>query len=596
MTINGVIHIPISDAEIELVEYELLKNKGDSSVLSDYWEQLEKDLKQMKETHLIPENRIKQFFSEICDVYTKKDIALPNPFESVTKFAEDTSKPYHELLTQTLQQFNYNEEQFQEIDRISSTYSSGFERARKRNRRTREVTDNSAQLQAQIKEYFRYATILAKIDKLANDVRDYDSMLTVTNDIISEIDSHQLPLNEIKESCINFNSTFSTDFVAIREQINRYNEYMQNYYQEHISPIQDFENGQDFNFIVHRVTSGFPDTLEFKTNYVSASLITNKTMGLYGGFNEHRLSVDRKGFILEPTDIVSAQHKDTMTGNRENKTSDLFYRQGFAILTPQTIEQRCLDQAKGINSDQLSENAKIYSEIVTDGFKPSAVFCITNGEGTLNPDYAIAKEQAKKYGLPLVDINQREYRKKVGLSPLTDIGEINLTREVIQRIMPDHLKSINDFETLKEELMTDDVCKNIANKFNQMSDQQRYSEEDFIKLASDILREQLRTNDVISEDRKVEMSQAIDGYFKNIEEPVPSTFSKETQELLDEADILLQSQQSNIIIEHEEAKQEQSINDFQDLNELSIEQLNELSRTGKVQTPIEQNLTNNKQL
>ena len=506
-------------------------------------------------------------------------------------------------MQQTLEQFNYNEKQIEEIDRISNTGSNNFERPRisKRVEAIAKVKpelyakgmqkslEEFKQLQEQIKQYFEYAIELAKIEKLADDVREYDSMQAVTNDIISEIEKHELPLNDIKETCTSFNNTFSTDFEIIRKQISRYNEYMQNYYQEHISNILDFKNGQNFNFIVHRVTNGFPDTLDFKTNYISASLITEKTMGLYGGFSEQGFSVDRKGFILKPENIVSAQHKDTMTGNRENEVSELFYRQGFAILTPQTIEQRCLDIAKENNSDQLSEKAQIYSEIVIDGFQPSAVFCITNGEGTLNQEYIIAQRQEKIYGLPLIDINQREYRIKAGLSPLTDIGEINLTREVIKKIMPYFLKNINDFDTLKDELMTDYVCKNIANIFNKMSDEQSYNEKDFVKLASEVITNGIKNSNKISLDRQTAMLQTIDNYFEKIKET--QAFSPETQKLLDEADSVLNSNQPDMVIEYEEVKQnEQDINDTRQLSDLSLEQLEELSKTGKVQPSIEQNI------
>lgn len=582
MTINDTIYIPISDSEIELVHWLLTKTDNEEIKL-----QVEKELKKGKETHLISEVQIKQFFQKIVDDYkVNYNFNLPNPFESIAKFSIKTSKPYYELLKQTLEQFNYNEETLKKIDNLSNSYSSKFERIQgRRSRRTSETTDNSTQLQEQIKQYFKYAIELAQIDKLADDVREYDSMQTIANDIVSEIEKYNLPLNDIKETCTSFNNNFSTDFETIREQIDKYNDYMQNYYQEHINNVIDFKNGQNFNFIVHRVTSGFPDTLDFKTNYVSASLITDKTMGLYGGFIEQGLLVDRKGFILKPENIISAQHKDTMTGNRENEVNELFYRQGFAILTPQTIEQRCLDIAKENSSDQLSEKAQIYSEIVIDGFQPSAIFCITNGEGTLNQDYIIAQRQAEKYGLPLIDINQREYRIKAGLSPLTDIGEINLTREVIKKIMPNFLKNINDFDILKDELMTDYVCKNIAEIFNKMSDEQSYNEEDFVKLASEVITKEIKNGNKISSDRQNAMLQTIDSYFEKIKET--QAFSPETQKLLDEADSVLGSNQPDTVIEYEEVKQ--NTNDTQILNEFSLEQLEELSKTGKMQTQTGQN-------
>ena len=565
MQINGVIHIPISDSEIDLVIYELLKK----DVPEDYREQLEQELKHIKETHLISENRIKQFLNVISSTYSN-DFDSITPFKILEKIQNDQTKPYHELLKQALEKTNYNEEQLQDMEKISSSYSATFERIRRRSR-TGKTIDNSAELEEQIKHHFSYALELANLDRLMDNIMNYDSMITITNDIISEIEVHQLPLDDVKDACINFNKSFSTNFENIKEQIAKYNEFMQSYYKEHVSTVQSFQNGQDFNFIVHRVTGEFPDTLDFKTPYVSASLITDETMGLYGGFQEKGLIVDRKGFILAPSNIVSAQHKDTWTGNRESATDDLFYRQGYAILSPETIEQRCLSIANDINSDQLSENTQIYSEIVTDGFSPQAIFCITNGEGTLNPDYVEALKQAKKYGLPLVEINQREYRKKANLTPMTQIGEIVLVKEVLQKIMPDYIKNINDFDRLREEIMTDDICRRIASIFNQMSDQQTYNEEDFVKLASNIISEQIITNDAISQDRKLGMKQNVDNYFKTIEE----------------TDII----QKYVEVENQPKKQnkEQKIV----LSNMSLEQLDELQRTGQVQQQIEQNVSNN---
>ena len=71
-------------------------------------------------------------------------------------------------------------------------------------------------------------------------------------------------------------------------------------------------------------------------------------------------------------------------------------------------------------------------------------------------------------------------------------------------------------------------------------------------------------------------------------------FSRETSELLNEADSVLNSNQSDIVIEHEEVKQ--GINDVQRLSDLSIEQLEELSKTGKVQPNTTHSNTNGKQL
>ena len=68
-------------------------------------------------------------------------------------------------------------------------------------------------------------------------------------------------------------------------------------------------------------------------------------------------------------------------------------------------------------------------------------------------------------------------------------------------------------------------------------------------------------------------------------------FSPETQKLLDEADSVLNSNQPDMVIEYEEVKQnEQDINDTRQLSDLSLEQLEELSKTGKVQPSIEQNI------
>ncbi len=509
---QNMIYLPISDNEIGLVSYELLKR----NVPDDYRLQLEQELKQMQESHLIPETIIKQFLQEIVEVYRSSNISrLPNPMESITKFATDITKPYNELLNKVLRQFDYNKEQIIEIDEISSSYSPMFERNRRRSRTG--VVDNTAEVQEKVQGYFKYAIELAKLDKLQDDIRSYDSMLTITKDIISEIETRHLPLEEIKNACINFNNHFTTQFATIRPSISSYNEYMQAYYRSHISDASKLESGQDFKFIVHNVTNGFPETLDFKTRYVSASLITDKTLGLFSGFSEAEFNTNRKGFILSPSNIVSAQHKDTWTSNRESGSDNLFYREGYAILSPETIEKRCLDIAKENKFDQLSENAPIYSEIVIDGFLPQAVFCITNGEGTLNPDYRDSLKQAKKFGLPLIEINQREYRKKANLSPLTPVGERILTKEVIERIMPEYMKSVNDFNNLRNILMTEDVCKKIADIFNQMTDKQVYNENDFVKLASETIVSKINNSNLLLVGEKQSMIQSINDNLQELE-------------------------------------------------------------------------------
>lgn len=220
-----------------------------------------------------------------------------------------------------------------------------------------------------------------------------------------------------------------------------------------ITNPDNYKSGEPFMFIVHNVSKTDMETTDInehitRSGRVSASLITDKEMGVYGAH--------KYGFIY-PNDskIVTAGYKDLYS--YETKEEGIFYQNSnnSMLITPQAMENYSTNLCIQENGKKLNnDNANIYNEVLldsTNGLKPVGIYCITFGEKELSYDYESAKKLAEQTGLPLIDIDISLYRTKGNQGTyLTDEEALSVKEQkaFAENFLKQYYKSKNyDLET-----------------------------------------------------------------------------------------------------------------------------------------------------
>jgi hypothetical protein len=253
-----------------------------------------------------------------------------------------------------------------------------------------------------------------------------DKNANLTEEEKSTIESYKKKLELIASS-----NDFKPEDV---ENISQYfNNISLKLFEQHQTDPKNFVNGESFVFTVHNLTSYTDLKINdefYRKNFISTSLITDKEMGLYGS--------NKVGFIY-PVDgnIVAADSKDVYSYNTKDNDSQIFIGKFDkpTIKPPIQIEQECMKKTIEKTGEILnySKNSNVYSEVVLDikNMKPTGVFCVTNGEKELNPNYVEAMRLSKEFNLPLVDIDMSIYRVKNGLAPITEDNKIQLATDML---------------------------------------------------------------------------------------------------------------------------------------------------------------------
>lgn len=170
---------------------------------------------------------------------------------------------------------------------------------------------------------------------------------------------------------------------------------------------------------------------EFNKKYMSTSLVTSKTMGL---FSENR--GNNFGFIVRPKNIVSAVEHDSWTNNSPvNQHIESFANGNIPpIKLPWEIEKRCIEQTIENSKEMLNYDKKtVYSEIVTDEFEIEAMYYRSNGEGELAPNYETARRMAEERGIELKELDISKARKEQGLEPMTKGMQRNFLCNILRK-------------------------------------------------------------------------------------------------------------------------------------------------------------------
>ena len=306
--------------------------------------------------------------------------------------------------------------------------------------------------------------------------------------------------------------------------------------QELTNPTE-YHPDQRFVFVVHVPTEGTindPNN-EFKTT--SASLITDRSMGLFDdhtfGKYGYILDVPEENYIVSSTADLFSILIPQIESEKENYFMELHKNDKYAVETddlifemsethipiPHYIEQVNYKTNLDVNGEALNyDKEEIYNEVVLlndDNCKKVAVFVRTVGDKNFNSDYLKAKELAEKKNLPLIEIDKSIYREKEGLEPLTDKEK----EEVIKNIQKRMDSNPDLYATFQEK--DDELLEEYSKKG------EKYDTKDLcLKIYND-----LRTSDHLLTDGELETyvsSISIDSFFKTQEQQDEINFTIKT--------------------------------------------------------------------
>ena len=215
-------------------------------------------------------------------------------------------------------------------------------------------------------------------------------------------------------------------------------------YSDELTKIENYKQGDDFNFLVHVIKRGNNRDTN-NSEITSASLINEENIALFSNF----YTDITYGYILEaPLDnIVVTCNADAFSDvhqpkdkKRYLKTFDKYYKyddfevkispinvNGTASITkiiPLNYLKRInVDESIDANLEKLNyDNLETYNETVllnNEKLIKKGIFVRTLGDKSISKNYKKALELSKKTGLKLVEIDLSLYREKNNLDLLT---------------------------------------------------------------------------------------------------------------------------------------------------------------------------------
>ena len=250
---------------------------------------------------------------------------------------------------------------------------------------------------------------------------------------IGSVSEHELDVpKEHREQLIQLGNELKTllgetktDTNAIQNLIQIYNKEASEIWKVYLS-----SNTEQPRWLVHNLSRGSFEG-DFNKRYMSSSLITSRTMGL---FSENM--GNNFGFIINPTNIVSASEHDSFTNNSPVNEYMEAFSEGKVppIKLPWEIEETCVEQTIENSGEMLNyDNRPVYSEIVVEEFEIEAMYYRSNGEGELAPNYEMAKKMAEERGLELRELDLSKAREKQGLEPMTEGMQKSFLRNILRK-------------------------------------------------------------------------------------------------------------------------------------------------------------------
>ena len=413
-------------------------------------------------------------------------------FEDIMRncqMTRDILKPSGELEQEIYQIFD----RFDKIPKPKDYEQYGYYDGAYSNMELKDVYDN-------LQICFDFVNVERRYDAINDSRRIADSVISSINSIDRlEIQLEQITKSEleaIRESLQHSLSNEKTDVSFIQEQVERYNEYAIGIWNEYLTKTEEGKDN-DFKYLIHNLTKGEIKG-DFRTKYMSTSLITNRAMGVFGGESKY-------GLIIKPKHIVSADYKDTYTNNYREDDEQLFNIKP-PIKLPQEIEEKCIEQTIETNGEMLNyDEESIYSEIVVDEYEVVGMYFISNGEGELSPNYERAKRMSEERGVKLKELDISKCRVNNGLTPMTEKTQIEFCRNILYRCC-DRDRKLQEAYQRYSSSFTDKYASEFYEKYMQLKEQGKYSKEDILKIFAEMVKDDIHFNKISQNVEEMDLS------------------------------------------------------------------------------------------
>ena len=280
----------------------------------------------------------------------------------------------------------------------------------------------------------------------------------------------------------------SQDPYYIEKAEKNLNNIMKKVWENTLTDINRFNNGDNFNLLVHNFSSGqdFEESLyqmeNMRDNRISCSYITDNHVGLYTD------NMRRCGLIYpKDSTIIISGDRDLYTNEFSEGVQVKNREHSSSICSPQYLEKFGVNKVKdkGYEFDFNLE----YNEVVLDSSKkPIGLYIIGYGEKDINVDYNKLKELASKYNLPLIEIDMTEYRTKKGLTPLDENGKKYIARHVIYSYYNVNLDGNNDMNLVDHcNRLVDQLYEEIAEVYLKLKREDNLSKDNIINEIKNML-------------------------------------------------------------------------------------------------------------
>lgn len=330
-------------------------------------------------------------------------------------------------------------------------------------------------------EFYKKVLSVQELREVATNA--IESIKSIDNNEIQISNENKTNINNIHEDLTESLEQPNTDVQKIQMCIEAYNKEAVEIWKTYL------DNGN--GLLVHNITKG-PFEGDFNTTYMSTSLITNKTMALFG-----ERQGNNYGLIIKPKNIMNVSEKDTWTNNGPVNSYEKIFIKTPAIKLPWEIEKSCIDRTIEASGEMLNyDNGSVFSEIAVDGYEIEAMYYRSNGEGELAPNYETAKKMADERGVELIELDISKAREQQGLEQMTE----GMQRQFFTNILRKQFLSEEQSRKIplrigewdygsKEKEITDKLYKDFYNKYLELRSNDEYGKEDILEAFHSIISE-----------------------------------------------------------------------------------------------------------
>ncbi len=335
-------------------------------------------------------------------------------------------------------------------------------------------TTNLFSDEAKMKTFINLTFNLEQESKRLCIVRDLNN----AKDDIAKNLSYFLDENTVQEYNDKYNEALNTNNIdEMKRILDSAQTLILNHWKEYVTSIENFKQGDNFKFICHS-TDRINFNSEFYTRYVSTSLLSEKLMDTFReGF----------GFVFAPENIVGACSEDMYVYNgSDNEDNLLFYSTLKQIDAPERLIEECVELKK--QNKENGNKQKVYNEVVIDGFKPIAIFCLTEGAKDLNHNYRYAHKLQEKFpNLKIIEIDTTYYKTDEDLFDAKKELMTAASERILERRL--YYQSMSISEQFNARNVTNEqVDRNeiFWTKFLELKKTGNYTEDDIVNLYSHV--------------------------------------------------------------------------------------------------------------